>query len=297
MSGALGCVLPIRPEALSQRLLRPSWRGEADRSDRTTSWIKHFFCRTLKPKNTFARSPFMDRGSMHSDFATPLRQSRFDRCLALPKWISKQPPEPCLEMFRATSVAVLPRQHMPGASFLHRSLAPCDKDRMLSALAWNRPLGRLARLPLRLPTTLTVPVLSGPNRGMRWVIGAGNHSCWRGTYERDRLAHACQVVCPGATVFDVGAHAGCGCYTLALSRTVGALGRVLAFEPDAGNLARLKRHLAINHIENVQVIEAAVLDQVGTVPFQSDRRGYLSHVAEEGDPVGAVRLDDFGWPD
>lgn len=179
---------------------------------------------------------------------------------------------------------------------LHWPLSSCHKKEMLSALAWNRPLGRLARLPLRLlPATLAVPVLSGPNRGMRWVIGAGNHSCWRGTYEGDRLLHVCRVVRPGAMVFDVGAHA--GYYTLALSRTVGALGSVLAFEPDAGNLARLKRHLAINHIGNVQVIEAAVLDQAGSVPFQSDRRGYLSHVAEEGELVRAVCLDDFGWPD
>lgn len=49
----------------------------------------------------------------------------------------------------------------------HRPTGPC-KECGMSALAWDRLLGRLARLPLRLiPSELAVPVLSGPDRSRR----------------------------------------------------------------------------------------------------------------------------------
>ncbi len=127
------------------------------------------------------------------------------------------------------------------------------------------------------------------------MIGAGNHSCWRGTYERDQLEYVCRVVRPNSTVFDVGAHA--GYYTMALSRVVGPQGRIVAFEPDASNVARLRHHIAINGLRNVDVVGAAVLEQVGEARFAGERRGYLGHVADEGVVVRAVRLDDFRMPD
>jgi FkbM family methyltransferase len=165
---------------------------------------------------------------------------------------------------------------------------------MHPALAWDRPLGRLARLPLRLlPAGLPMPVLSGRNRGMRWVVGAGNSSCWIGTYERAQLDYVCRAVGPGSTVFDVGAHA--GYYTLALSRRVGSRGRVVAFEPDAGNAARLRRHLALNAVRNVEVVEAAVLEKRGETRFAS--AGYLGHVSDRGAAVPTVPLDDYGFAD
>jgi len=163
---------------------------------------------------------------------------------------------------------------------------------MLSALAaWDRQLGRLARLPLRLiPRNLVVPVLSGPNRGRRWIVGAGTHACWLGHFERKKLAH---VLRPGMTVLDVGARA--GFYTLALASRVGSSGRVIAIEADGENVRRLRRHLALNRVTNAQVVEAVACDHGGMVGFGDG--SYLGHIDDSGAAVPAIRLDDLGYPD
>lgn len=71
--------------------------------------------------------------------------------------------------------------------------------------------------------------------------------------------HACIEQARGTScVFDVGAHV--GLVTLPLSRAVGAQGRVVAFEPGQLNADLLERHLALNSIQNVEVVRALVGD-------------------------------------
>ncbi|WP_439398304.1 FkbM family methyltransferase [Bradyrhizobium sp. PMVTL-01] len=167
-------------------------------------------------------------------------------------------------------------------------------------LAPNQPLGWLLRLPLRIvPSTAVLPILTGPNRGLKWVVGAGNHSCWLGTYEGAIAKSIAARVKPGMTVFDVGAHA--GYYTLMLSRLVGHEGRVFAFEANPENAKKLRRHLQINDVKNVELIEAAVSDRTGEAFFEvdphSDKYGYMGTLAESGTPVRTVMLDEFPVPD
>ena len=142
-------------------------------------------------------------------------------------------------------------------------------------------------------------VLTGPNRGLKWIVGAGNQSCWLGTYESDHAKALAARVKPGMTAFDVGAHA--GYYTLMLSRLVGPQGRVFAFEANRANAARLRKHLHLNDIKNVEVIEAAVTDRDGETFFQTNdhvgKYGYMGKISEAGTPVRTVRLDDFPTPD
>lgn len=61
-----------------------------------------------------------------------------------------------------------------------------------------------------------------------------------------------------ACVLDVGAHI--GLVALPLSQVIAPGGRVFAFEPSRANRATLKRHLELNTIENVEVIEQLVGD-------------------------------------
>lgn len=164
----------------------------------------------------------------------------------------------------------------------------------------NQPLGWLLRLPLRVVSPYSIlRILTGPNRGLKWVVGTGNHSCWLGTYESDLAKSIAARVKPGMTVFDVGAHA--GYYTLMLSRLVGSHGRVLAFEANPDNASNLRRHLQINDIQNVELIEAAVCDRNGEAFFQSNAHrsgfGYMGALAESGESVRTVVLDDFPVPD
>lgn len=153
--------------------------------------------------------------------------------------------------------------------------------------------GRLLRLPLKLlPRGMMVSVCSGVNRGFRWMVGSSTHGCWLGTYEADKQDAVRRLAKPGMTIFDVGANA--GFYTMAFSRLVGAKGRVYAFEPLAGNVANLLKHVAINNAGNVTVIQTAVADRSGIVAFQRGANNAIGMIAVNGEYwVPAVSLDEL----
>jgi len=129
-------------------------------------------------------------------------------------------------------------------------------------------LGKLIRLPLRMiPKGIPVSIRSGVAEGMLWRTGALVHGCWLGTYERDKQDFCANFVKPGMTVFDLGANA--GFYTLVMSRLVGRHGRVIAFEPDSGNVSLLRGHVTLNKLENVSIVQAAVSEAASLLGFSS----------------------------
>lgn len=152
-------------------------------------------------------------------------------------------------------------------------------------------LGWFLRLPLRLlPKVSVVRVRTGLNKGMRWIVGSGTHGCWLGTYESDKQQALKQFVKTGMTVFDIGANA--GFYTLAFSRLVGAQGWVWAFEPSAGNAEYLLKHVALNRLHNVSLIQAAVSNKNGMTCFQTTGCHATGHMADTGQyRVPTVLLD------
>ena len=78
-----------------------------------------------------------------------------------------------------------------------------------SKLSYRSFVGKLARLPLRLiPKKAVLPILQGQLRGKKWVVGAGNHSYWLGSYEMHKRQAFEREVKPGMVVFDVGANVG-----------------------------------------------------------------------------------------
>jgi FkbM family methyltransferase len=66
-------------------------------------------------------------------------------------------------------------------------------------------------------------------------------------------------------VLDVGGHI--GLVAMPASQVVDAGGKVYAFEPGTANLRYLRRHLELNHIDNVEVVDALVGDQHGDTVF------------------------------
>jgi FkbM family methyltransferase len=67
---------------------------------------------------------------------------------------------------------------------------------------------------------------------------------------------------PGDVVLDVGANI--GITALRASAAVGPAGRVYAFEPDAINLSQLSRHISINGVTNVEIVELGLSDTPGS---------------------------------
>ena len=128
--------------------------------------------------------------------------------------------------------------------------------------------GRLVRYPLKLiPSDLALPVLQGPLRGQRWIVGSHLHGCWLGSYEWKMQRRIVREVRAGSVFFDVGANV--GFYSLLAAMRVGT-GRVYAFEPLPANVVFLRSHLEINCVRNVEVLEVAISDHSGTTTFASE---------------------------
>ena len=144
--------------------------------------------------------------------------------------------------------------------------------------------------------SLALPILRGPQRGLRWIVGSGSLRCWLGTYEHDKRLRFTALVRDADVVFDVGAHA--GYYTLLASVLVGDQGAVVAFEPGPGNLRYLRRHVRMNHRRNVTIVEAAISDRSGTGRFLVDTLSLDD--LWEGGQIGApdvVNIDVEGRED
>jgi FkbM family methyltransferase len=77
-----------------------------------------------------------------------------------------------------------------------------------------------------------------------------------GVYERGTNSILEAHVKPGDVVVEAGANT--GTETLLISRLTGAKGKVLAFEPVPHVVNKLKNNLALNNIENAQVMELAL---------------------------------------
>jgi FkbM family methyltransferase len=90
-------------------------------------------------------------------------------------------------------------------------------------------------------------------------------------------------------VWDIGAHV--GYYTLIAARYVGAQGQVVAVEPLPANLTLLRKHLALNKVGNVTVIEGALTDQDGVGYLKEGASNYECFLSNSGIPVECFRLD------
>lgn len=153
--------------------------------------------------------------------------------------------------------------------------------------------GRLLRWMLMLmPKRMAVPIMQGPAKGLRWIVGSQTHGMWLGSYEASKQELLRKLKLDGCTVLDIGANV--GFYSMLLSRLVGPSGRVLSFEPLPRNVYFLNRHIILNRINNIEVYEAAVSDFNGRISFDASGDPSMGHLAENGTlKVSAMRLDSL----
>lgn len=162
-----------------------------------------------------------------------------------------------------------------------------------SRISESTLIGKALRYPLRfIPREMSMPIWQGRLKGKRWIVGAMEHGCWLGSFEYDKQRLLEKTITPGSIVFDLGAQA--GFYTLLSSVLVGPQGKVFAFEPLPPNLVYLKKHLRLNNITNVTIIEAAVSDAPGIAAFEEGARSTQGHISPHGGlQVKTVSLDDL----
>jgi FkbM family methyltransferase len=168
-----------------------------------------------------------------------------------------------------------------------------DVNRRRSPLDPKRMLGKLVRLPLKLiPRNAVLPILQGPGRGLKWVVGSYNHGCWLGSYEFEKQLVLRDLVKPGDVVYDIGAHV--GYFTIIFSKLVGPKGRVIAFEPFKENVDWIKRHADLNRMTNIEVVQAGIGGQTGDVSFAKGWHSATGGMTAEGDQKFKVlKLTDF----
>ena len=140
--------------------------------------------------------------------------------------------------------------------------------------------GKIVRYPFRvLPRGIVVPILQGPLRGKKWIVGSHLHGCWLGSYEWELQKRMAKEVKPGTTFYDIGANV--GFYSLLAAKLVGS-GSVYAIEPLAANVAYLRRHLELNRVGNVEVMEMAISDEVGKLAFESEGTRAMGRLGTAG---------------
>jgi FkbM family methyltransferase len=148
-----------------------------------------------------------------------------------------------------------------------------------------------------LPTEVTeVVVRSGSARGLRLVIDPQHQKFyWTGTYERAVQVAFEELLRPGDTVWDVGAHI--GFFSLLASRLVGPNGCVHAFEPIAANRERLLASLELNGATNVAVHDCALSDTPGErILFAcgaSETWTLIERGEAEGIPIRCKTIDEL----
>ena len=75
------------------------------------------------------------------------------------------------------------------------------------------------------------------------------------------------IVSPGDVVLECGAHH--GCTAILLSRWVGSSGKVVCFEPMPANVEIIRKNIALNQLQNVTLVPAAVGESEGTVTIDA----------------------------
>ena len=162
-----------------------------------------------------------------------------------------------------------------------------------SAISNNSLIGKFLRGILKLvPKNLILPILQGRLKGKKWVIGSGAFGYWLGTYELEKQKFFEKVVKKDDVVYDIGANV--GFYTLLASELIGPNGRVFAFEPLPRNIFYLKKHIKLNKLNNIAIIEAAVSDKKGVLNFSEYESNATGRLGKEGQlKVSSVVLDDL----
>lgn len=163
----------------------------------------------------------------------------------------------------------------------------------LSGISNESLVGRALRSPFRLiPASVAVPILQGPLRGRRWIVGSATHGCWLGSYEFKTQRAFAELVRSGDVVYDLGANV--GFYTLLGARLAGDAGAVYSFEPLPRNLGYLRKHVEMNGFENCSVMDAAVADFDGEMTLEASEAPTTAHLSVGGDlNVRVVRLDSL----
>lgn len=118
-----------------------------------------------------------------------------------------------------------------------------------------------------------------------------------GVYEKNEIALMRQLCKLGKIVIDIGANV--GLYTAIAGASVGASGRVIAFEPEPESFSFLKKTVKVNKLTNTHIVQAAASSKNGKARLftssanRGDHRMYPSTNADGNVEIQMLKLDDY----
>ena len=189
-----------------------------------------------------------------------------------------------------------------------RALRPVNGPATVGTRTLSRVVGREFEVAIKhLPRTGSVrsqlpngEVLRLWSRGDDWI---SNQVFWRGWsgYEPETTPLFFELARDAAVVIDVGAYVG---FYSVLAGLANRGSRIFAFEPMGDNAERLRRHIELNRLENVESVHAAVAADPGEAELfhtpgdhpssTSLVRDFMSaHQDVKSSIVPAIALDPF----
>jgi FkbM family methyltransferase len=143
-----------------------------------------------------------------------------------------------------------------------------------------------------------VAVRSGPAQGISLRIDAKKEKfLWTGLHEPAVQGALSELLQPGMTFWDVGAHV--GFFTILGARLVGDQGHVHAFEPVEQNRARLEAAVEKNGCGNVTVHPVALSSAQGDATLHAHESSAMWSLVGEDDEgvlIHTETLDSLGLP-
>ena len=145
-----------------------------------------------------------------------------------------------------------------------------------------------------LPTGLIVPIISGPLKWKKWIVGAAagkgkGLSIIINQSEQAQVHEALKLLKHDSICFDIGTNV--GFYTLLFSEYAK---QVYSFEPLPRNLQYLIRMVKINNIHNVKILPCAVSDSSHIGSFSEDHNPAMGKLSKNGSlPVLVITCDQF----
>lgn len=144
-------------------------------------------------------------------------------------------------------------------------------------------LGSLGEVEFRIPPRGRVWLSMKETLGLSWMV--------YGPFEAAEREYASRVVASGSGwAIDVGANV--GVFSVAIAQALGPDAQLIAVEPLADNVGRMRRHLSASGIDRVSIVQAALSSQPGYARlWRTPDAAYASLVNGQGPGAEAVNVE------
>ena len=124
----------------------------------------------------------------------------------------------------------------------------------------------------------------------------------QGDWFEDEIKFVRNFIKPGMNVIDIGANY--GVYTLTIAKMIGKSGKLWAFEPTDTTAFCLRKSIAENKLDNIELIQAGLSDKIGEATFFTSPNSELNSLTQdagggESETISLLTLDHcmkkFEW--